>query len=141
MLYRSRVQTLVMSALSEIPLDNVSQSSLLATRMDELEQVGPEKLVNRCDTRMRTFNTACGLSQHLRIGKCQNVAHVSTSGTGSSQENHPSVFPETIVSHDSIWGSLNMDEVNQTITSIYEEDVFSRKFYKKVSHASSTKLS
>ena len=115
-----------MSASSEIPSDNVTQSSLLATRVDELEQVGLEKIVNRCDTCRRTFNTARGLNQHLRIGKCQDGVHISSSETDSSRENHSSVFSET-VSHDSIWGSLNLDEVNHIITSIYEECVFWRR--------------
>ena len=95
-----------MSAPSEILSDNVSQSSLLATRMNELEQVGPEKRVNRCDRRM--FNTARGLNQHMRIGKCQDFAHISSSKTDLSRENHYSVYSDT-VSHDSIWVSLNMD--------------------------------
>ena len=97
MLSRSRLQTLVISESSEILSDNISQPSLLATRMNELEQVGPEKHVNRCDTCRRTFNAARGLNQHLRIGKCQDLAHISE--TDSLRENHLSVSTDAL-SHD-----------------------------------------
>ena len=77
-----------------------------------------------CINCKRVFKTARGLNQHVRLRKCQQLS----SSEDSIREVDPSVLADSATADDtSVWGGLSMDDLNQTVSAIYEECVYWRR--------------